>query len=75
MGIGRALQELIEHRGTNVNELSKGIDVSAQTLYSMIRRDSMKADINILFKICDYLDVDIDYFYKNRTLKLSNTFF
>ena len=61
--IGRTLQEILNEKGTNVNELAKKIDVSPQTLYSIIKRDNMKADIDVLIKICIVLDVNMERFY------------
>ena len=61
--IGRTLQEILNEKGTNVNELAKKIDVSPQTLYSIIKRDNMKADIDVLIKTCIVLDVNMERFY------------
>lgn len=69
MGIGSILQDLIKARGTNVNELSSKINVSPSTIYSIIRRDNMKVDFDILIKICDELNVDVEYFYNRHTKK------
>lgn len=63
--IGKALQDLISMRGTNVNELAKSADVSAQTLYSIIKRNNMKIDFDVLMKICKALHVPAEYFYKS----------
>ena len=67
MGIGTDLQELINIKCTNVNELAKKINVSPQTLYSIIKRDNMKVDFDVLLKICDELKVDVEYFYQKIT--------
>lgn len=61
--IGKALQALLDKKDINVNELSKMINVSNQTLYSIIKRDNMKIDFEILLKICKALNVSVDYFY------------
>lgn len=61
--IGKALQTLLDEKDINVNELSKMINVSNQTLYSIIKRDNMKIDFEILLKICKALNVSVDYFY------------
>lgn len=61
--IGKTLQLILEEKETNVNELAKKIDVSPQTLYSIIKRDNMKADIDVLLKICVELGVNIERFY------------
>ena len=62
MGIGSKLQALINERGTNVNELSKNAGVPAQTIYSLIKRDAKKVEIDALIKICHVLGVTADYF-------------
>lgn len=63
--IGSVLQKLIEEKKTNVNELARMIDVSPQTLYSIIKRDNMKIDFEVLLKICKVLDTDIEVFYRD----------
>lgn len=65
MGIGSRLTKLIEANGTNPNELAKKVGVSAQTIYSMIKRDSKKADIEVLIKIADIFGVTVEYFVSN----------
>lgn len=82
MGIGVILQSLIEKNNTNVNELAKNTNVSPSTIYSMIRRDSLKANINDLYAIAHFLGVTLDYFYsgvdeqinkKNTSNEMSKT--
>lgn len=60
MGLGKNLSELIDKKNTNPNELASSIGVSAQTIYSMIKRDSKKADIEVLIKIASALNVSVD---------------
>ena len=62
--IGTVLKELIEQRGVSVNELARSIGVSAQTLYSIVKRDNMKVDIEILVKLCNALNVPLEVFYR-----------
>lgn len=64
MGIGKKLKELIEDKKVNVNELSSNIEVSAQTLYSIIKRDNLKIDFDVLLKICNFFNVKPEYFYE-----------
>lgn len=45
-----------------VGELARQVSVPVQTLYSIIRRDNMKIDFDLLLRICDVLDVPVDYF-------------
>lgn len=62
MGIGNKLTKLMEKRGTNTNELAKSAGIPAQTIYSLIRRDAKKVEIDALIKICHALGVSADYF-------------
>jgi hypothetical protein len=63
MGIGSILSALIEEKGSNVNKVAQEASISPQTLYSMIRRDSMKVDIEVLIRVCRVLDVPVEYVY------------
>lgn len=60
--IGSTLKELLSRRGMRVGELSRLIDVPAQTLYSIIKRDNMKIDFDVLLRICHALDAPIELF-------------
>ncbi len=62
MGLGVKLTQLMEMHGTHVSDLARKIDVAPQTLHSIIKRDSTRADINILSKIAKVYGVDLDYF-------------
>ncbi len=63
--IGKTLQLILDEKGTNVNELSNMIGVSNQTLYSIIKRDNMKIDFEVLLKICRALNVSVERFYSD----------
>lgn len=65
MAIGHTLNVLIEESNYNINELASLVNVNPQTLYSIIKRDNMKADLDLLLKICEVLNVDINVFYKD----------
>ena len=52
MGIGSKLSKLIEANNTNPNELARKVGVSPQTIFSIIKRDSKKADIEVLPSKC-----------------------
>lgn len=69
MGIGATLQHLIDLRGTNVNAVSVATGVNPQTLYSIIKRDSTKVNIDDLYKIAAHLGVDLNFFYRNYSLE------
>lgn len=71
MGIGKKLQTLIEQNNTNVNELAKKVGVAPTTIYSMINRDSKKADISVLLKIADVLGVNAEYFGDEQDVPLT----
>lgn len=62
MGIGDKLQQLISQKNTNVNELSVQAKVSPSTLYSIIKRNNTKVDIDILIRISNILGVPVEFF-------------
>lgn len=72
MGIGNKLSALLEKRDTNPNELAKRVGVSPQTIYSIIKRDSKKADIEVLLKIADILGVSVEYFIDDVSSSSTN---
>lgn len=59
MNIGSRLKEILEERSMNVSQLSREAEVPAQTLYAMIKRDSNKADMDIMARILEALDMDL----------------
>lgn len=67
MGIGSKLQKIIAEKGTNVNELAGRAKVSPSTLYSIIKRDNTKVDIDVLIAICKVLGVPVEYFSDEDT--------
>lgn len=62
MGIGIKLEKLMKECGTNANELALKVGVAPTTIYSMIKRDSKKADIEVLIRISKELGVETEYF-------------
>lgn len=68
MGIGAKLEQLLKEHHTNPNELAKKINVAPTTIYSMIKRDSRKADIEVLLKISKELGVTTEFFCDDESL-------
>ncbi len=60
MSLGSKIEKLLKEKDINVNELSNRIEIPATTLYSMIKRDSKKADIEVLIRIAKELNVTVD---------------
>lgn len=65
MGFGKLLKEKMQLRNIKQSELSTALGIPKTTLSSMINRDNMKVDIEMLLKICDYLECDPEDFYKD----------
>lgn len=61
MGIANRLTELMKKHNTNANELAYQAGIPASTIYSLIRRDSSRVDIDSLIKIAKALNVTADY--------------
>lgn len=59
MNIGSRLKQILEEQGMTVSQLSREAEVSAQTIYAMIKRDSNKADMDIMARILEALDMDL----------------
>ena len=75
--IGKTLQNILNEKNVKVSELSRLIGVSDQTLYSIIKRDNMKIDFEVLLKICNALSVDVERFYSDyvmNEIKKSDTY-
>ena len=71
MGIGSKLSILMKKKGTNANEVAQKADIPPQTIYSLIRRDAKKVDIDSLIKIARVLGVNAEYFsddYEPQTI-------
>ena len=62
MGVGKKIEQLIEYRNRNVNDVAESISIPPSTLYSIIRRDNNKVKLDVLQDIADELSVTLDYF-------------
>ena len=69
MGIGSKLTDLMKERDTNANELAAKAGVPPTTIYSLIRRDSNRVDIDSLIKIAKALGVTAEYFCNDTSEK------
>lgn len=63
MGIGTVLSDLLREKNTNAKALADQIGVTPSTIYSIIKRDNSKVEIDTLMKICKALDVSVEKFY------------
>ena len=68
MKIGEKLQGLMVSKGTNANELAQRAGVPASTLYSIIKRNNTKADIDVLIRIANILGVPVEYFGEEESI-------
>ncbi|MDO4749800.1 MAG: S24 family peptidase [Eubacteriales bacterium] len=57
--IGSTLRQLLQERGMSVSEAARQAGVPIQTLHSIIRRDNMRIDLDLLLRLCDLLEVDL----------------
>ena len=49
---GSMLKEILQEQGISISELARRLNVSAQTLYSMVKRDNQKVDFDMMMHIC-----------------------
>lgn len=73
MGIGARLVELMEKKKINTNELANKIGVAPTTLYSMIKRDSSRVDIDLIIKIAHALNMTADELLSGEAPDKPNT--
>ncbi len=62
MAVGKKLEEIIKHRGLTQKEVADRAGIKPQTLNNLITRDSARADVQILLKICKALEIDMSVF-------------
>ena len=65
---GSMLKEILLEQGTNVSELARRLNVSPQTLYSMVKRDNQKVDFDLMMRICAELKVPVERMCENIEL-------
>lgn len=66
MGIGSILAKLLEEKGMTVTDLARLADVKVTTIYSIIKRDNTKVDLDILIRISNVLGVPVEYFHAGK---------
>lgn len=71
--IGSKLKTVLQEQNIKVNELARKTGISAQTLYSLIKRDTNNLNVDVLLTICDALDVPIEVFLDVSKSSLSPT--
>lgn len=57
---GSKLAEILKEQGITVSELARRLNVPAQTLYSMVKRDNQKVDFDLMMRICAELKVPVE---------------
>ncbi|MCI7301551.1 MAG: helix-turn-helix transcriptional regulator [Clostridiales Family XIII bacterium] len=60
MGIGKNLKRILQVKNMTVAELSRSTDISPQTFYAIIKRDSNKVKTDTLIKIAKALNVSTE---------------
>jgi len=66
MGIGSILAKLLEEKGMTAADLARLADVKVTTIYSIIKRNNTKVDLDILIRISNVLNVPVEYFHTGK---------
>lgn len=78
MAIGKTLSRILKEKHIEQAELADYLGIARSTLNGIILRDSKKIEIDLLIKICDFLDCDVEEFYsdyqKDKNLKMPRLF-
>ena len=62
------LKEILQEQGISISELARRLNVSAQTLYSMVKRDNQKVDFDMMMHICKLLNVPVERLCEDNAL-------
>lgn len=65
---GSMLKQILKEQDTNINELARRLNVSPQTLYSMVKRDNQKVDFDLMIRICSELNVPVERMCEDSSL-------
>ena len=65
---GSMLKEILQEQGISISELARRLNVSAQTLYSMVKRDNQKVDFDMMMHICKLLNVPVERLCEDNAL-------
>ena len=66
MGIGSILAKLLAEKGMTATDLARLANVKVTTIYSIIKRDNTKVDLDILIRISNVLGVPVEYFHTGK---------
>lgn len=62
MSVGSALLRLLTINNVTITEVAKQTGVPKSTLYSIVQRNSNRADLTDMLKVARYFGVSLDYF-------------
>lgn len=68
MNLGERLEQAIIGTGMSINAVAEKAGISAQTLYSIIKRNNKKVDVDILLKLLDITGVSFEYLVEDEIL-------
>ena len=61
--IGEKLSALLDAKKMKPGTLATRTGIAKSTIYSIIKRNNKSLDFSVMERICDELDVPIEYFY------------
>ena len=64
--ISKRIVELCEEKEMSINKLAINSCITQSTLHSIIKEESENPKLLTLFRICDGLEIDINYFFNSR---------
>ena len=62
------LRDALAEQGVSVGELARRLDISSQTLYSILKKDNQKVDFDLMLRICRELELPVERFTDGEAL-------
>lgn len=72
MSIGSKIHKLMQQKSVSQETLASNLGVSQKTIHDIISGKTQKIDFLFIHKLCDFFDVDFNFFIEKPKLKQIN---
>ena len=72
MSVGTKIYKLMKQKSVSQETLASNLGVSQKAIHDIISGKTQKIDFLFMHKLCDFFDVDFNFFIENPKLKQIN---